>query len=174
MSAEQHEGSRAGVDPETDTGSVWRRRTWILLALGVALVLQFGWAARHQPQPYPAIILPGFGTTSQGLESKFDRTIITVRYDDGYETSPYPSEFFGDFNYASIPGTITHVFDPAESGSNRRISADVRNWLTARAEALHSGATPVEVQFCWQSGTVNLKELTLRHGPCERTRKIAL
>lgn len=174
MRTDSDEGRHRGADSGTVTGSTWRRRTLMLVGLGVALLFQLAWAAREQPQPYPAIILPGFGATSHGLESKFDQTLITVHYDDGYEATPYPSEFFGDFNYASIPGTITHVFDPAAPGSDSRIDADVRRWLRARAEVLHPRAAPASVQFCWQSGTVDLKNLTLHAGPCERTRRVEL
>jgi hypothetical protein len=164
--------STSGTTDEERTK--WRHRTYVLVALGVVLVAQGAYAARPQPQPYPAFVLPGFRNVAVGGEVSSDDVAITARYQDGTTLHPTPPDVFGVMIYSAIPGTIDYVFDPEVDGSDERITDDVRAWLRTRLTDLDDGAVPESISFCWRSVTVDINELSATTQPCDRTRTVPL
>jgi len=150
----------------------WKKRTYAVALLVFVLVIQGAYAARPQPQPYPAVILPGFRQTTTDWRSEFGEADVTIRYDDGAVLSPPMHELFTNFNDASIGPTMEYVFSPNESDSAEPISKAVKDWLNTKASALHPASRVRSVRFCWRTATIDVRGPSSSDGGCDKAREV--
>jgi hypothetical protein len=155
----------------------WHRKRAIVVAiLAVVLPIQAVYAFAVEPEPYPVIRLPGFGSAPDA-GGKFARVglEISILYSDGKILSPTPHELARPVRFSSARPTLDKAFRPLANGvGNPNASNDqVIAWLRRNASDLES-SPPVEAVFCWRKQLVNIVDASVdRQGDCE-TVKVAL
>lgn len=148
-----------------------RKRITILGALIALLMIQGLYAFATEPEPYPAIRLPGFGAAptpdgkfaNEGLE-------ITIRYADGTALRPSPDSLASDVRFSSARTTLDRAFRPLQNGT-RNPNADkpeVISWLKRQASALNP-SSPKEAEFCWRTRVVEIRDGSFEYvGDCKK------
>jgi len=154
------------------SAAYWKKRTLAVVLLVFVLVIQGAYAARPQPQPYPAVVLPGFRQTTTDWRSEFAEADVKIRYEDGTVLSPAMHELFTNFNDASIPPTIDYAFRPNESDIGEPISKAVKDWLNTKASALYPASRVRSVRFCWRTATIDVRGPSSSDAGCDRVREV--
>lgn len=153
-------------------GAYWKKRTLAIPLLVAVLLVQGAYAARPQPQPYPAVILPGFRQTTTNWQSKFVHVEVSLRYADGTQLTPYLRDIFTDFNYSAIGPSVDHVFRPHGPNDRAPLSEPVMAWLKTKAGALHPASDVRSIRFCWRTVTNDVRGPSSSDGPCDPLREV--
>lgn len=142
-----------------------------VVALSAVLALQGLWSFATNPEPYPTIRLPGFGSVPNA-NGDFASTWldITVTYSDGSTAQPNPVDVADNVRYSSARNTLDYAFRPAKDGRANPRAADpvVVEWLRTRPAISESGQIPEAVTFCWRRATVHISDAeVIKEEPCE-------
>lgn len=150
-----------------------RRQLITVLIVGVLLLAQGFYAFAVEPEPYPAIRMPGFGAApSQDGKFTRDGLEILVRYSDGATRKPTPEALVPDVRFSSARATLDKAFRPLANGSANPNADEqqVISWLRQNATSL-SGSQPSEVVFCWRKQIVRISDAAVSYpGNCETVR----
>lgn len=157
----------------TASSSRKRKQFAVVAVLITALLLQGLWAFATEPEPYPAVRLPGFGDAPTADGQFADSGLeIEVRYANGLTLRPTPDILASDIRFSSARPTLDEAFRPGPDGapnpnsSNERVIA----WIKKRASLLTS-SPPSEVTFCWRTRVINISDATYTYrGECELTK----
>lgn len=135
------------------------RRLISVVVLGVILVVQAGIAITASREPFPAIIMPGFGASADA-DGIFRTTQlhITVAYDDGTTLEPTFDELMDGFRFSSARPSLDYIFHPYQNPGVKNLPSSVVTWLRERAAGLGNDAEPESVSFCWQPTAIELRE----------------
>ncbi|MBG6184978.1 hypothetical protein IWX65_002956 [Arthrobacter sp. CAN_A214] len=143
-------------------------RLWGLLALCGLLVVQGLVSFVVEPEPYPTVRMPGFGSVPKPNGSwAYTSLDVQVQYEDGSTTSPHVSELLEGMRFSSAKASASFLFGPESSG---KADDETKTWLLDRAALLQSGETPVSIQFCWRKTTIDIADASVDTSvPCETT-----
>jgi hypothetical protein len=160
---------RIQMNADTDRNRKRRNLALIVVFCGLLLV-QSAWVRRTLPEPYPAIEMPSFGRAPSASGHMPLRIVtIVVGGEDGSRTSPTVGEFMGDMRFSVTRSALDHAFR-----GTGEIDPETMDWLRDRAAESMDSGVPAYVEFCWQTGVLDIHEaepVTLE--PCT-TRRIEL
>ncbi|WP_146070852.1 hypothetical protein [Arthrobacter sp. B1805] len=143
-------------------------RVWGLIGFCGFLVAQGLVSFVVEPEPYPTVRMPGFGSAPQA-DGTWAYTALDVRihYEDGSSISPHISELLSGIRFSSAKASANFLLGPEASGE---VDPETRQWLHERAANLNDGAEPSSVQFCWRKTTIDIADASVDTSvPCNTT-----
>ena len=141
----------------SDWGSTPLHRAvrWLFAVLVVLLPLQFLVAFATHPEPYPALLLPGFGEVpDRGGNVDVVRAEVVASFVDGSVVRLRPDQLLDDLPGLGAINLLHAVFPPQPGGRAEHPTAQAgdprtRAWLLHRLAALAPGRAPVNVSVEW-------------------------
>jgi hypothetical protein len=141
-------------------------RTIAVAVLGLILAVQGYFALAIDPEPYPAIRMPGF-SKAPSKDGTFGTTVARadVVFRDGNVLPISPTELMSQFRFSTAQPSYDYLF---KSNDASLITPAVKEWLRRRIGTIHGAGLPVELRMCWQDAKVGVVDATLTEiAPCE-------
>jgi hypothetical protein len=140
-----------------------------LAALIAFLLAQFA-ATRLAPhEPYPAVLMPGFGAAPEADGSfSFVVRSAEIHYADADPVTVTPEQLFEGFASNQMNPTWDRVLgDPGDLERD----AEAMDWLRERATALSVNITsvPTDLSVCWIDTEIEIDDGAVAPAPCETT-----
>lgn len=133
------------------------RRLIIIAALWALLVAQGWYALLADPEPFPAVVMPGFGVASDA-DGTYVATLlkVSIEFDDGTTLEFRFDEVMNGFRFSAAEPSIEFLFDPDRNPDAANPPPEVITWLRLNAARLGGGRKPESITFCWQKTLVDL------------------
>ncbi len=142
----------------------WRALT--TMAFIGALVIQAGISFIVEPEPYPAVRMPSFGS-APNKSNMFPTDVASVKitYSDGTTLEPHVSELLSSFRFSSARYSFDYVFKPGSPGTPDQ---EVITWLAGQARELAGGKNPKQIEMCWYKTELDIRSATYKNiGECD-------
>lgn len=146
-------------------------RLVIVVALAAFLVAQAAIATLAPREPFPAVVMPGFGSSAP-TEGPFRATLldIEITFDDGSTLEPTFAELMSDFRFSSARPSIDYMFHPKNNPDASDPPTAVVTWLKHETERLGDGKNATSISFCWRPTDIDLRTAeAVPGGPCIST-----
>lgn len=144
------------------------KRALVLVAFVGALVVQAGASFIIEPEPYPAVRMPSFGS-APNKAGIFPTVAATAKitFTDGTTLEPHVSELMNDFRFSAARYSFDYMFKPTSSVEPDQ---EVLDWLAGEARELGGGREPDRIDMCWRKNDLDIRTGTYsRVGECEST-----